>query len=606
MFAGGPSIIFHRFHERLKTYIRGNTDKPCMKIFGVDANCLYLGCLMMGMPTGFYTRRLVKNNFRAEETHKYGYLAREWLSWYEHQHDTKVIQKFTNGFEFRVGGRSIPVDGYIRDEKKVLQFQGCIFHGHNCHLTRDKDGTPMQVNPVNCKTIESLRKDTAEISQYIRDQGYELIEMWECQWHREKKINPELRNFVNTQFNSWTRRNRGEQSMEDLVLAIQNGDLFGLVECDISVEEKDREFWEEMPPIFKNTMVGRDAISPLMKSYAEEHGLLKTPKRMLVGSMFGEKILLATPLLQFYIKSGLKITKIYQTIEYEAKTCFKHVGERVCDARRKGDADPDQAIIAEMEKLMGNSFYGKTATNQELFKKVQYFNAEQQKKELHRAIAHHSFLDLAELDDNYVEVSKAPKSVKIDLPLQIAFFVYQYAKLRMLQFYKDFMCEYFKREDFQYLSMDTDSAYVAFSADHWETLIKPEKREQYEKEKHKWFPRDDTPENAAYDRRTPLLFKEEWCGNGFVGLCSKTYYCYNGDNEEKHSCKGLQKRKNAFDQTNYLDVLTSGVSGSGTNTGFITRGTNVYTYAQNRNGLSYFYPKRYVMDDAISTTYINV
>ena len=90
-----------------------------------------------------------------------------------------------------------------------------------------------------------------------------------------------------------------------------------------------------------------------MKKYGEEHGCLKKPRRMLIGSMFGKKILLATPLLQFYLKHNLRVTRIYQTIEYEPKACFRPVGERVCNERRKGDQDKDRAIIAEMEKLMG-------------------------------------------------------------------------------------------------------------------------------------------------------------------------------------------------------------------------------------------------------------
>jgi hypothetical protein len=53
----------------------------------------------------------------------------------------------------------------------------------------------------------------------------------------------------------------------------------------------------------------------------------------------------------------------------------------------------------------------------------------------------------------------------LDLPLQIGCFVYQYAKLRMLQFYYDFIDVFVDHRDFQYCSMDTDSAYMALSTD---------------------------------------------------------------------------------------------------------------------------------------------
>ena len=52
---GGPSIIFNRYHKRDKTLIRGG--KPCKRIWGADANALYLWALAQKMPTGYYVRQ---------------------------------------------------------------------------------------------------------------------------------------------------------------------------------------------------------------------------------------------------------------------------------------------------------------------------------------------------------------------------------------------------------------------------------------------------------------------------------------------------------------------------------------------------------------------
>jgi len=112
----------------------------------------------------------------------------------------------------------------------------------------------------------------------------------------------------------------------------------------------------------------------------------------------------------------------------------------------------------------------------------------------------------------------------------------------MLQFYYDFMDVFVDRRDFQYCSMDTDSAYMALSADTLDAVVKPNMKPRYQSEKHLWFSRTDTPEHAAYDKRTPGLFKEEYSGDGIVALCSETYYCF-GQND-KFSCKGINKRLN--------------------------------------------------------------
>lgn len=45
----GLSIIFHRYHENNKTWIRGNEDKVVQSFKGLDANVFYLNALMQPM-----------------------------------------------------------------------------------------------------------------------------------------------------------------------------------------------------------------------------------------------------------------------------------------------------------------------------------------------------------------------------------------------------------------------------------------------------------------------------------------------------------------------------------------------------------------------------
>ena len=63
---GGPAIIFHRYHEKDVTKIRGGSEL-CRKIVGYDANALYLWAIMQDMPTGWNTRRREENKFRPQQ-----------------------------------------------------------------------------------------------------------------------------------------------------------------------------------------------------------------------------------------------------------------------------------------------------------------------------------------------------------------------------------------------------------------------------------------------------------------------------------------------------------------------------------------------------------
>ena len=64
---GGPAIIFHRYHEKDVTKIRG--EETCRSILGYDANDLYLWALMQDMHTGWYTRRREEKQFRPQQAH---------------------------------------------------------------------------------------------------------------------------------------------------------------------------------------------------------------------------------------------------------------------------------------------------------------------------------------------------------------------------------------------------------------------------------------------------------------------------------------------------------------------------------------------------------
>lgn len=63
-------------------------------------------------------------------------------------------------------------------------------------------------------------------------------------------------------------------------------------------------------------------------------------------------------------------------------------------------------------------------------------------------------LTFSDVSDVY-ELHKAKKKIRFDLPVLIAFFVYSYAKLRMLQFYYDFLIKVLDPSDFELVEMDT-------------------------------------------------------------------------------------------------------------------------------------------------------
>ena len=392
-------------------------------------------------------------------------------------------------------------------------------------------------------------------------------------------------------------------SQGQIIKYIQDGHLFGFVECDIEVPDHLKEYFSEMTPIFKNTEVSLKDIGEFMKEYAKQHNIKDVPRRLLIGSYFGEKIGLSTPLLKWYLEHGLVITNIYTVVEYVPNPAFNTFMIQVAQARLDGNRDKDKTLIAETMKLIGNSSCGKLITNKEKRHDIVYVD----ETEIGAEIIDNHFYDMTELPNGYYEVEKTKQKINLDLPIHLGVFILNYTKLRMLEFYYDCVDKYLSREDFQMAEMDTDSNYLGISAQSFEALIKPELSEEFEKDKHNWFV---TP-RAPQGKRTPGLFKVEFEGDKIIGLCSKSYCTKlfpteNSPGQVTFSMKGVNKGQFKNPMPHYEHVLNTKENFRACNSGIRSKDQSMVTYKQYKNALTFFYLKRKVLEDGRSTVPLDI
>ena len=273
----------------------------------------------------------------------------------------------------------------------------------------------------------------------------------------------------------------------------------------------------------------------------------------------------------------MEVTKVYEVIEYHKQPCFKEFGDLVSEARRDGDKDKDLEVIASTMKLIGNSGYGSLIMDKEKHLKIWY---KDNIREAQIKVNDKRFRNLEELDGGEIfEIHMAKSSINLNLPIQLGYFILQYAKLHMLSFYYDFMMEYIDYNSFEYLQMDTDSAYMAISSNSIYDIIKGKYKEEYLNSINNmcnereilpgmyWFPRECCQLHKNYDKRTPGLFKVEFEGEEMIGLCSKTYIASKKD-ELKISCKGINKKLLNNPMEIYKNVIHNKISTSSINKGF--------------------------------------
>ena len=343
--------------------------------------------------------------------------------------------------------------------------------------------------------------------------------------------------------------------------------------------------------------VPEDQIPQHMKDYKINTGRKKTKNnKKLLGVMKAEKILLYSPLLKWYLNHGLQVTKIYKYISYTSGRPFKWFPEEVSSARRAADNDKNKKQLGDTAKLKGNSFYGKMIENLEKHMTTKFTTDE---KLIDKIFRSPFFEDLEEINEGVFEVRQRKRQVTITRPYQCGIAVYQLAKLRMLEFYYDFLDKFCDRRDFELIQMDTDSFYMALSAEDFDDIIKPEMKELYKEEKKNWLVTDE------YSKRVPGLFKPEFRGKRMIALTSKCYYADSGRDEgvKKFSCKGVSRRQNEMNWERYRKALFGSLD-KARNIGFRKRDNHIVTYEQSKLGLSAYYDKRIVHEDGIHTSYL--
>jgi hypothetical protein len=161
-------------------------------------------------------------------------------------------------------------------------------------------------------------------------------------------------------------------SMAQMIKEIEAGRFFGMVECNIIVPEdanyeykdidnrtvytntKLRDYFADLPPIYKNADIHRSHIGEFMGNFAAEFNIMEKPRRSLISSMFADNMLFPTPILKWYLQHGLEITYIFNAWEFKPRVCFKAFVDEVCDLRRAADKDPEKfGILSELAKLKG-------------------------------------------------------------------------------------------------------------------------------------------------------------------------------------------------------------------------------------------------------------
>ena len=100
-------------------------------------------------------------------------------------------------------------------------------------------------------------------------------------------------------------------------------------------------------------------------------------------------------------------------------------------------------------------------------------------KKIHAAFNSKLLKKLEHVNNSLYEVELAKAQIEHKEPIIVGFFIYQYAKRRLLQLYYNFFTRFCEVNKFEELEKNTDSLYLAPTEKELEVCIRPEMRAEW-------------------------------------------------------------------------------------------------------------------------------
>ena len=144
--------------------------------------------------------------------------------------------------------------------------------------------------------------------------------------------------------------------------------------------------------------------------------------------------------------------RVHFIIQYQPKQCFETFVNGVVEARRQGDLNPDSAVCANIEKVVGNSAYRYQIMDRSRHTRTKYKIGSC----VNTLVNDKTFRKFNELYE--VELGKS----KVE------------HKEPIIELVSNFFIPFCDPDEYEFVEMDMDSLYLSINGSDLENIIKPE------------------------------------------------------------------------------------------------------------------------------------
>ena len=232
------------------------------------------------------------------------------------------------------------VDGYmfIDGKEHFFEYLGCYWHP-GCCVPDEK----IQ-NADHKRYIWRMKKQTLETYG-------ELHTIRDCVWRKNRKL------FAETSPDTQMSRILQDDNEESLIDGILTGKLFGFAVLDVTTPVEQIEKYEKagflFPLVIRRQNITEEHVSSYMlERFIEEDK--KIERQTVIQTYNGTQILAFTPIIQFWVSRGMKISNVTKFYQYVPGKALKPFADKVYTMRCEATYEKDESK-GNTAKIFGNS-----------------------------------------------------------------------------------------------------------------------------------------------------------------------------------------------------------------------------------------------------------
>ena len=234
----------------------------------------------------------------------------------------------------------------------------------------------------------------------------------------------------------------------------------GIYEVDIEIPEELHDKFKDYPLAPEIKSINEDMLSDYQKYLNDKLNIKynEKDKKLILDLLPKKNYKVYYKNLEYYIKLGLKVTKVHKILTFDEKPFLKEYIDLNTELRKQSKNDLEKDLF----KLMNNAIFGKSMENVLNRSNIKLINNNPEK--LLKLIKQPNFQNAYQISNRLALVESKPIKTVFNKPTYMGACILETSKLHMYQFWYDHLKEKYNNK-IQLIYADTDSFVIEINTD---------------------------------------------------------------------------------------------------------------------------------------------